>query len=124
MAETPKFKKWSLKESDLQDVTPFKVRDLIIECFYEAQKETFRRIKMRTGKFELEPATDEDLRRSIVNAIKMAFNKTNGDFEQPAKDNLLLVVAYLARQATGWGTPPDIIEHHKNEIYRAIDLLP
>lgn len=121
MAETERFKKWYLKETDLIDVTPFKVRDLIIECFYEAQKETFRRIKMRTG--EVSPATDEDLRRSIVNAIKMAFNKMAGDFEKPTKDSLLLVVAYLARQAASWGTPPDIIQHHKTQLQKVISSL-
>lgn len=119
MAETERFKKWFLKESDLGDLTPSKVRSLIIECFYEAQKETFRNIKKQIGA----NSTDEEIRKTVIAGIKLAFKKVGADFEKPTKDSLLLVVAYLARQAASWGTPPDIIQHHKTQLQKVISFL-
>ena len=33
--------RWDLSDSDLLDMTPIKARDLIVECFYQAQKRPF-----------------------------------------------------------------------------------
>lgn len=32
--------RWSVSASDLTGMTPAKARDLIVQCFHEAQKET------------------------------------------------------------------------------------
>ena len=119
MPENEKFKKWCLKENDLENLTPTKVRNLIIECFFEAQKQTFNRVKQKAWT----PSTDTEIYTSAVGAIKLAFAKMGEDFDNPTQKGLLRVVAYLAKQAATWGTPQDIIEHHRGQIQKAIELL-
>jgi len=119
MSETKGFKRWSVKKSDLSDLNPVKARELIIRCFYEAQKETFARAKQQLGV----PSSDRDLHTSVVTVVKLAFSEVGGDFKKPTKESLTKVVEVLARKSASWGTPKDIIEHHKGQIRKVIDLL-
>mgnify|MGYP001053264584 CR=1 FL=1 len=45
-----RFKRWFVSEEDLQGLNPIKARDIIIKCFFEAQKETFRKSKRESWK--------------------------------------------------------------------------
>jgi hypothetical protein len=116
---TKRFRRWCVSEGDLRDLNPAKARDLIIRCFYEAQKETFARAKQRLGT----PSDDEDVHRSVVAAVRLAFKETGGDFGEPTKESLAKVVECLAEKATSWGTPQDIVNHHKGEIRKVLDCL-
>ncbi len=106
------FKRWNVRTTDLVDMTPIKARDLIVKCFFEAQKETFLRSRKDLGL----DTSDEDLYASVVGAVRMAFNEIAGDFDNPSKEQLFQVVEVLARKAKAWGTPEDIVEHHKGQI--------
>lgn len=114
-----RFQRWRLKEEDLEDLDPAKARDLIINCFYEAQKETFARSKQTLGL----QADEAGVHASVLSAIKLAFKETGEDFNNPTKKSLNKVVEVLDRKATSWGTPRDIIEYHRNEIMRVIGGL-
>ena len=118
MADQDQFRRWSLKESDLDDLSPLKARDLIIKCFFEAQKETFARAKQDLG-----IAKDEELMTSVVGSVRLAFRGVEEDFDNPTKKSLLKVVGSLARKAASWGTPQDIINYHKSQIEKIIGLL-
>ncbi|MEJ2682857.1 MAG: hypothetical protein P8Z71_00485 [Candidatus Sulfobium sp.] len=119
MQEKERFQRWRLKEEDLKDLNPAKAKDLIIHCFYEAQKETFARSKQTLGL-----RTDEaQVFASVLSAIKLAFKETGEDFNNPTKKNLTKVVEVLGRKATSWGTPRDIIEYHRGQIMRVIGEL-
>ncbi len=114
-----RFKRWFISEEDLTGLTPIKARDLIIKCFFEAQKETFARAKESLGK----SADEKAILESVTNAVRVVFRETGGSFDNPSKEDLVRVVEGLARKSASWGTPQDIIEHHKAQIERVLRAL-
>jgi hypothetical protein len=114
-----KFKRWEFKDGDLKDLTTSKARDLIIQCFFDAQKETFLRAKQDLGK----QTGDSELYNSVKASVKLTFKEVGADFDNPSKDDLGSVVQTLARKASSWGTPEDIIKHHKDQIMRILGAL-
>ncbi len=113
------FKRWFVSQRDLLYLDTVKARDVIIHCFYSAQKETFARIKDK----EKLPATDQDIKNTVTAAIKSVFTTAGENFDNPTKEGLAKVVSLLASQAKSWGTPDDIIEHHKEQIQKVLDAL-
>jgi hypothetical protein len=59
----------------------------------------------------------------VTAAVKSVFTKVGVNFDNPTKAGLAKVVAQLATQAKSWGTPDDIIEHHKKQIQILLDAL-
>jgi len=110
---------WKAAEADMVDMTPVKARDLIIDCFFHAQKETFMAIKEKLHK----ESSDEQILESVKSIIKMTFDETGGDFDNPTKEQLMNVVMNIAGKSKAWGTPQDIIDHHKQQIEKIISLL-
>ncbi len=119
MEKNDRFHRWRLKEEDLRDLSPEKARDLIVKCFYEAQKETFARSKQLLGLRD----DEKQLQTSVLSAIRLAFKETGGDFNNPTKNSLTKVVEVLGRKSKAWGTPEDIIEYHRSQIMRVIAEL-
>ncbi len=119
MEEKKRFRRWRLEEEDLRELDPLKARDLIIKCFYEAQRETFARSKQSLGL----SADEEQVHASVSSAVKLAFKEVGEDFSNPTKASLIRVVEVLGRKSTAWGTPRDIIEHHRGQIMRVINEL-
>ncbi|MDA8431453.1 MAG: hypothetical protein M0Z60_00655 [Nitrospiraceae bacterium] len=119
MPEEERFRRWSLEKSDLDDLTPEKARDLIIKCFFEAQKETFARTRQGLGI----SFNDGDLRATVEGSIKLAFKTVGEDISKPSKAGLMRVVESLSKKAASWGTPQDIIDYHKSQIAKIIDIL-
>jgi hypothetical protein len=108
------FHRWKLPASPLRDdLTPQAARDLIIECFYQAQCETFARAKEKLTGTSQAPG---DVRTSVIGAVRLAFKECGGDFDRPTKRSLGQTVEVLGRKAQSWGTPGDIIEHHAAQI--------
>lgn len=96
-----------------------KARDLVVKCFYHAQKSTFERARKRLGA----STGEKDLQKSTTAVVKLAFKKAGYDFERPTKEALVEVVEILAGNATVMGTPPDIVKHHRSEVQKIIDRL-
>lgn len=117
--EEKRFKRWSVSEQDLENLDSLKARDIIVKCFFEAQKETFSRSRQTLG---LE-ADNDRIYSNVVASIRLAFKEAGEDFDKPTKDSLMKVVEVLARKAASWGTPKDIIEHHKEQIQRVLKVL-
>lgn len=113
------FQRWFVTSKDLQKMTPAKARDLIIKCFYAAQKETFANIKLQ----EKLPASEQEVKNTVTAAVKSVFTQIGEDFENPTKPGLLKVVEVLAANARSWGTPEDIIRHHKGQIQKVLNAL-
>jgi len=111
---------WKLPESQLVDLTPEKARDLVVECFYYAQHETFLRTKQKLGVTRLD---ETSLRASIVGAVRLAFDEIGGDYDHPTVASLRSAIAVLARKAESWGTPMDIIQHHARQIGRVLSRM-
>lgn len=119
MPDAERFHRWECCENDFQDLTPVKARDLIVKCFFEAQKETYHRTKQAIGVSD----TDEEIHRTVVAGIRATFKEIEGDYENPTKGTLMKVVESLAKKAKLWGTPPDIIEYHKKCMERVFAML-
>lgn len=119
MDDGERFSKWNVSESQLRDCTPATVRDLIVECFYVAQGQTFRRVKEQAHA----PCAEKNIIDSIAAVVRLAFSECQGDFNNPSKESLQRVIVFLSKQAATWGTPQDIIEHHLAQIQKAIDRL-
>ena len=112
--------RWFLDDADLLDMTPIKARDLIVKCFYEAQKETIAAAGKRIGQVQ----NDDQLRNTVIGAVRLAFRDAAADFDYPTKVSLMAAVQILARKSQQWGTPPDIVEHHRAQIERVLQILP
>lgn len=106
-------------DEDLVDLTPRRARDLVVQCFFNAQVETFRRAATKLGA----GASQEQLQRTVEGAVRLAFRSTKGDFEHPTKESLMAAVMDLAGKASAMGTPHDIIEHHKQQLGRVFEVL-
>lgn len=110
---------WCVTEEDLQDLDAVKARDLVIRCFFEAHKETYAAAKAKLGV----PTGDDEVRRSIVAAVRLAFREVGADFDHPTKEALTQVIDVLGRKAAAWGTPKEVVEHHKGEIRKVLARL-
>jgi hypothetical protein len=108
-----------ISAADLADMTPIKARDLIVQCFQEAQKEHLA----AASELIHQPHDQTDLRNMVIGAVRMAFKETGGDFDQPTKATLMKVVEVLARKSEQRQTPKEIIAHHKGEIERVLRAL-
>jgi hypothetical protein len=113
------FQRWGLASSDLENLTPIKARDLLVQCFFEAQRETFA----RSSKALARDHSDDEVRKSVATMVKMAFKETGGSYDQPTKASIAKAVGALTQKAAAWGTPADIIEHHRVQIERILTVL-
>ncbi len=118
MKEPKRFHRWNMQDSDLADLTPEKARDIIVRCFFEAQKEALHSENNEFNKKDYGQIHDK-----VVSIIWVAFTDVGGDFEKPTKEILIKVVNRLADMANSWDTPDDIIEHHKSQIARMLSML-
>jgi hypothetical protein len=104
----------------LENLNAVGARDLVVECFFAAQRETLSRAAAT-----LKNTPDEArLKKMVEGAVRLAFRSAQGDFEKPTKASLAKAVDRLAGQAAAMGTPPDIIEHHRTQLGRIFAALP
>jgi hypothetical protein len=111
---------WTVPETELRRLTAERARDLIVECFYQAQRETFLRAKQRVGAGATDP---QAIRAAVLGAVRVAFKECGGDYEHPTPAALEQMVRVLARKAESWGTPEDVIAHHRAQIGRVLIVL-
>lgn len=111
--------KFCIFPSDLIAIEPHKARDLIVKCFFHAQRQTFERARKALGI----PTEYKDLQKSTAAVVKLAFKEAGYDFEKPSKEALVAVIRILAGNATVMGTSPDVVSHHRGEIQKIIGKL-
>lgn len=119
MSDARNYVRWSISDDDLDDLSPETARDLIVKCFAEAQKETFVRARHNLGSH----MSDDQLYQNLVSTVRLTFRDVGGDFKTPTKASLAQVVAALASKSKAFGTPDDIIDHHRIQIERVLSLL-
>lgn len=110
----------TVSASQLSNLTPMAARELVVECFFQAQKETFRRAAVSLRQ---ELPSDEELRKTVEGAVRFAFRGVKADFENPTRQTLLDVVSKLADRAAAMGTPVDIVSHHKDQMVQVFAAL-
>lgn len=113
------YARWTLESADLVDLTATKARDLVTRCLLEAHKETFAQNEQTLGHH----SADTDLRVLVEGAVRLAFREAKEDYENPSATSLVKVVQILGRKSRKWGTPLDVIEHHKRQIARVLQCL-
>jgi len=90
---------WKLSENAVADLTPDRVRDLIVDCFFAAQHETLARVKHDLGASRTD---DASLLKDVIGAVRLAFKETGGDYDHPTVASLAKVSAVLERKAEAW----------------------
>jgi hypothetical protein len=115
MYEEKELGRWEVPAEDLIDINPIKVRDIITQCFFEAQKETIALTR--------ESCTDEEIHRIVINLLRFTFKEVNEDYDMPTKESLAKVVKALAEKSTSWRTPKHIIEYHMGQVMKVIAAL-
>ncbi len=113
------YNRWVLSGSDLIELTPAKVKGLIEQCFYDAQKEIYITSKKRLNV----PFDDDKVRNSIKATIRLAISHVKGDQDNTSKETLYKVLDLLEQKARSWRTPEELIDYHKHQIIRALNLL-
>ena len=115
------FKRWECRdECEATGMTPMKARDLIIKCYFEAQRERFSREQKSLSD---KKANDDELHKSAAAAVKVVFKEMGGDFENPTKFYLDQAAQSFAKKAAAWGTPADIIAHQKVQLTKIMESL-
>jgi hypothetical protein len=102
-------------------VTPVLVRDAIIQCFFEAHCNVLELARETFG----HPPDEifEDMKKSHVKElVHDIFIKIKGDFNNPTKENLILVLENLKSFASIYRRPK-IVKKHVDEIMKLINKL-
>jgi hypothetical protein len=113
------FKRWYCAPSDLVGLTPQHARNLIVDCFIQAQRETMERSRAGVG-LDTDPKI---IRAEAERTVRDAFENTGGDFDNPDKASLERASESLLQTATNLGTPPDIMRHHEQQIAMMLEGL-
>ena len=93
-------------------VTPLMVRDAVVVCFFNAHCED-------TGVSVDDKESNRIYCRELV---KKAFKDTNGDFENPTKENIMSVLGKLAEFSKNF-RDPSIVQKHYGEIMELMKKL-
>ena len=103
-------------------ITPSKVRDAIIECFYQAHQEVLRDMYVIDSEGLKFDKHEERGRDYIQKTIMNYFLKVGGDFSKPTKGSILAVMDELKEFAKSFRSP-EIIEKHYGEIMKLLKKL-
>lgn len=104
---------WKLPLETLHSPTARQARDLMIECFFHAQRETLARVKQTLAS---RVPSDEELHRDIRGMVRLAMKENGDEFESPTVNSLARLLGALRTKASAWGTPDDIVAHHRAQI--------
>lgn len=112
-------KKWNISEDDMQDLTPIKVRNLLIRCFtYAHMEEVYEKKSKRQtyGDYEI-------VRQSIKGEIEITFKQIEADYNNPTRFTLSKVLDMLSKKQINRNMSSQIINHHKSQLQKAINRL-
>ena len=90
-------------------------RDLIVECFTEAQ----RCSRLR----EMLPISDAELKTNVVDNARAIFSSSAEEYDSPTFRGLIRLVAKMVQKAHSWGTPQGVIDEQTTRIGAAMDEL-
>jgi uncharacterized protein YpuA (DUF1002 family) len=102
-------------------ITPIIVRDAIIRCFVSAHKEVLDQMRDCVT-FRSQEEFEKMKEVNVTYLVKSIFTENRMDFNNPTKDDLIIVINKLAEIAKNFRSP-EIIKKHYNEIKELIDRL-
>jgi hypothetical protein len=97
-----------------------RARDLILECFVDAQHEAMT----RNWAYQDEDRNPNVIRLGAQNALRSAFRRTGGDYDNPDKASLTRLARSLADAARETDAARDIVEHLAGQIAAILAELP
>jgi hypothetical protein len=102
-------------------LTPYDVRDAIVECFLLAHSEALEDLK-QYGK-ELTPIEFENMKKiDVRQLVRNFFIEVGGDYEHPTKESIIKVVGKLKEFSVNFRNP-EIVEKHASEIMELLGCL-
>ena len=104
------------------EITPEKVRDAIIECFYDAHQEILKDMYVLLDEDQKAEKPNDIGREYIKETVINYFIKVGGDFTKPTKEDILKVLDELKEFAKGFRSP-EIIKKHYGEIMQLVEKL-
>jgi hypothetical protein len=113
------FHLWTVSPADLENMDLIKARNLMVRCFYEAQKDTFARARIRLKK----TANEGEVLSSVTNMIQLIFKTRGYDFDNPTKNGLRAIAEELIKKAAAWGTPAEVWENNQKQFYEIVARL-
>ncbi len=81
-----------------ETITPVRVRDAIIQCFYEADNEIMNKL-FQSSDFRSAADGEKKKRKHVEVLIKKMFQEVHGDFNNPTKESLIGVIDKCAEYA-------------------------
>ncbi len=120
MTNPPQFRCWQPSDASLKNLDPIRARDLLIQCFLEAQRDAIRLAKQRLAV----PDSDATMRASAEGSLRAAFRRTGGNFDVPTRESLRLAAEDLGKTSVALGAPPEVVDHHQRLIGDIISRLP
>ncbi|MFE3845593.1 hypothetical protein ACFL1L_01870 [Thermoplasmatota archaeon] len=103
-----------------EEINPHMVRNAILQCFFEADKEVIKKLFQKS---DFESNEDKEIGKKHVEiVIKKMFEDVNGDFNNPTKESLINVVN-KCKEFAGLFRDKETIEKHAYEIMTLINRL-
>ena len=119
MDEPIELERWKINRSLFYDLTPIKVRSLLIRCFlYVHLKEIVDKKEKRLTFRDYEIG-----RQAIIAEVQLTFKQLNFKFEAPDKEGLFQVLNLLAEKQINRGFSEETVLFHKGELLEAISYL-
>jgi len=104
-----------------EPVNPHDVRDAIVSCFVAAHEEILNDLKNYAG--DMPPEEFERIKLlNIQQLVRRYFKDVGGDFEEPTKEKILLVLEKLKEFASHFRNPEIIVKHY-GEIMTLVQKL-
>lgn len=111
---------WLGSPSDLVGLDPMRAKNLVLECFVEAQHEAM----IRDWEHRYQDKNPNLIRLEAQDALHDAFDRTGGDYDNPDKASLVRVSESLAETVGKSGTPRDIVGRLTRQIAIVLAALP
>ncbi|UCF49519.1 MAG: hypothetical protein JSU91_07160 [Thermoplasmatales archaeon] len=104
-----------------KDVTPIMVRDAMIQCFYKAHCNVLELARETFG-HPPENKFEEMKKSHVKELVEDIYHRIGGDFNNPTKENLIMVLEKLKEFASIYRRP-NIVKKHVAEILILINKL-
>jgi hypothetical protein len=114
------YDRFRITAEDLQGMTPRQARDIMARCFIDTHKQAFSRALLKMGKVP----TTEELELNLDATVRRVFREAGGNFDAPDPRMLRQALERLTDKALVLGTPPEDVEHHREQMTKVFAALP
>ena len=99
-------------------VTPVLVRDELLKCFEDANKEFMQVLN--------QPATDAAIKAQVHQFVTGVFQNCGASYDRPTKEGIVTAIGQCKANAEAMMGPAgaDIIRHHYDEMMKLVTKLP